>query len=68
MKPITGKRACELAESKGWEWKQVTGSHYIYVKEGRRFTLSIPVHGSKDLRPGLQRKIMKILEIEESDL
>ena len=25
MKPITGKRACELAELKGWKWKRITG-------------------------------------------
>ena len=68
MKPITGKRACELAELKGWKWKRITGSHHIYVKEGSELTLSIPVHGSKDLRLGLQRRIMKILEIKESDL
>jgi len=68
MKSITGKRACALVESKGWELRRIAGSYHIYVKEGSKLILSIPVHGSKDLRRGLQKKIMKIAGIDESEL
>lgn len=68
MKSITGKRACALVELKGWRLKRIAGSHHIYVKEGSKLILSIPVHGSRDLRRGLQREIMKIAGIDESEL
>ncbi|BCG65275.1 MAG: hypothetical protein methR_P3101 [Methyloprofundus sp.] len=34
MKAISGKRLCELLESKGWEAKRKHGSHHIYIKAG----------------------------------
>ena len=48
--------------------RRIAGSHHIYVKEGSKLILSIPVHGSKDLRRGLQRGIMKLAGIDESEL
>ena len=68
MKAISGKKFCRLLEAKGWELKRVNGSHHIYAKDGVNARISVPVHGNKPLKIGLQTHLMKIAEIQESDL
>jgi predicted RNA binding protein YcfA (HicA-like mRNA interferase family) len=68
MKAVTGKRLAKLAESKGWELARINGSHHIYVKEGRLERVVIPIHGSRTLKIGLQRSLMKIIPISEDEL
>jgi len=68
MKSISGKDFCKLLERKGWELARINGSHHIYIKQGTTYRISIPVHKNQDLKIGLLKSIMKIAEIEESDL
>jgi mRNA interferase HicA len=41
----------------GWIYIGAEGSHYIYEKDGRRY--SVPFHGSKEIGEGLRKKNMK---------
>ncbi|MGZ8907968.1 MAG: type II toxin-antitoxin system HicA family toxin [Methylobacter sp.] len=68
MKAVSGKRLCRLLEIKGWELKRINGSHYIYAKSGNNLRISVPVHGDSPLKIGLQKQIMKMAGIEESEL
>jgi predicted RNA binding protein YcfA (HicA-like mRNA interferase family) len=68
MKSVTGKRMAKLAESKGWNLARISGSHHIYVKEGRIERVVIPIHGNTSLKIGLQRSLMKIIPISEEEL
>ena len=68
MKSITGKELCKILEKKGWQLKNTKGSHHVYMKSGRKERLSVPVHGSKDLKIGLLKAIMKMAEINETEL
>lgn len=68
MKAISGKRLCRLLEERGWELRRVNGSHHIYAKAGVSARISVPVHGNKPLKVGLQRHFMRVAEIEERDL
>jgi predicted RNA binding protein YcfA (HicA-like mRNA interferase family) len=68
MKAVSGKHLARLVESKGWHLARINGSHHIYVKEGRMERLVIPIHGSQDLKTGLQRSLMKIAGIGEGEL
>jgi predicted RNA binding protein YcfA (HicA-like mRNA interferase family) len=68
LKNISGKKFCRLLERKGWQCAQVTGSHFIYIKQGSTVRLSIPVHGNKDIKIGLLRALMAKAEIDESEL
>ncbi|MDE0145386.1 MAG: type II toxin-antitoxin system HicA family toxin [Nitrospira sp.] len=68
MKIISGKTLCRLLEDKGWELKRISGSHHIYAKPGLSARVSVPVHADKPLKTGLQRHLMKVASIEESDL
>ncbi len=68
MKAISGKRMCQLLDDKEWFLLRVNGSHHIYGKPGRIEKISVPVHGQKSMKPGLQKHIMKIAGISDSDL
>ena len=68
MKAVSGKRFCRILEKKGWELKRINGSHHIYVRFGVNSRISVPVHGNKPMKTGLQRHFMKVADIEESDL
>lgn len=68
MKAVSGKNFCKLIESKGWELKRVNGSHHIYAKVGQNARISVPVHGNIPLKIGLQRHLIKVAGIEESEL
>ena len=68
MKSISGKVFCQLLEAKGWELKRINGSHHIYAKLGMTVRISVPVHGNKPLKLGLQKHLMKLGEIDENAL
>ena len=44
------------------------GSHRIYAKVGSDIRISVPVHGSALLKRGLQRYLMKLADIHDSEL
>lgn len=54
---MTGKELLRLLESNGWKLDRISGSHHIMIKESK--TLSVPLHGKKDLGKGLLVKLMK---------
>ncbi len=60
MKTITGKMFCRLLEDKNWKLMRINGSHHIYSKTGFTARISVPI--------GLQRHLMKIAGIDESEL
>ena len=68
MKSVTGKEFCRLLEKRGWQLKRINGSHHIYARDGDPARISVPVHGNKALKRGLQRHLMRIAGIEESEL
>jgi predicted RNA binding protein YcfA (HicA-like mRNA interferase family) len=47
MRAISGKEMCKILEQDGWELKTIKGSHHVYMKEGRKERISVPVHGNK---------------------
>ena len=68
MKQVSGKALAKAIERKGWNLVRVKGSHHIFVMSGRRERIVIPIHGNRPLKIGLLRALMKIAELEESDL
>ncbi len=57
-----------MLEKNGWVLQRVNGSHHIYSKEGSHTQISLPIHGNVPLKIGLQKHLMKIVGIEESEL
>ncbi len=68
MKVVSGKYFCKILESKGWTLARTTGSHHIYVKAGSVIRLTVPVHGNRDLKRGLQCSLMKTAGISDNEL
>jgi len=68
VKAISGKDFAKLLEEKGWVLRRTQGSHHIYVKEGNPARISVPIHGNKPLKVGLQRHFMKVAGIDGSEL
>jgi predicted RNA binding protein YcfA (HicA-like mRNA interferase family) len=68
VKAVSGKQLCRLLEGRGWVLKRIAGSHHIYTKAGSPARISVPVHSNEPLKIGLQRHLMKLAGIEESEL
>ena len=47
---------------------RIRGSHQIYARSGSAVRISVPVHGGASLKRGLQKHVMKLAGIDESDL
>ncbi len=54
---MNGKQLIKLLQQNGWRLHRIEGSHHILFKEDK--TLSVPVHGNKDLGKGLLHALMK---------
>ena len=68
MKAVSGKRLCRLPELHGWKLVRIRGSHHIYTKQGTDVRISVPVHRNTALKHGLQRHLMKLAGIQETEL
>ena len=68
MKPLSGKSFIKILEQKGWILKRINGSHHIFTHTEKTEIISVPVHKNNDLKIGLQKKLMGIADIKESDL
>ncbi len=68
MKQVSGRELARAIRLRGWLLARVKGSHHIFTKDGRRERIVIPIHGSKPLKVGLLRALMKIAEVTEADL
>jgi predicted RNA binding protein YcfA (HicA-like mRNA interferase family)/predicted RNase H-like HicB family nuclease len=45
---ITAKEVMDKLKVQGWILDRITGSHHVFVKDGRR-PVSVPFHGNKDI-------------------
>ncbi len=60
--PLTGKDMLKLLKKNGWKEIRVTGSHHVMEKGSKQ--VIVPVHGNKDLRKGLEQRILKDAELK----
>jgi predicted RNA binding protein YcfA (HicA-like mRNA interferase family) len=65
---VSGRDFARIIERRGWILLRINGSHHIYGKAGSGVRLSIPIHGNKPLKTGLQRHLAKLAEISDEDL
>jgi predicted RNA binding protein YcfA (HicA-like mRNA interferase family) len=68
VKPLTGRAFARLIEGRGWIRLRVNGSHHIYGREGDAARLSVPIHGNKLLKAGLQRHLAKLAGLTDADM
>jgi predicted RNA binding protein YcfA (HicA-like mRNA interferase family) len=68
VKAVSGKRLCRLLKDNGWKLMRINGSHHVYSKKEITVRLSVPVHSNKPLKIGLQRHLMKMAGIDDTEL
>ncbi|MDE2183790.1 MAG: type II toxin-antitoxin system HicA family toxin [Alphaproteobacteria bacterium] len=57
---LSGKRVIQALTSAGFVVDRVVGSHHVLVFPGDlRRTVTVPVHGNRDLKPGTLRSIIR---------
>jgi predicted RNA binding protein YcfA (HicA-like mRNA interferase family) len=61
LKPLSGRELARLVERNGWSLLRVQGS---YGKPANPARLSIPIHGNRPLKAGLQRHLLKLADID----
>ena len=57
--PVSGRQYCRLLEQDGWNRARIRGSHHIYVKEGKKNVVTVPVHGNKSMKKGTLSRLEK---------
>lgn len=62
--PLSGREFARRLEAAGWSLLRINGSHHIYGKPGESVRLSVPIHGSKPLKRGLEKHLAKLAGIE----
>jgi predicted RNA binding protein YcfA (HicA-like mRNA interferase family) len=67
MKAISGKQMCRILKRHGWKHVRTRGSHFTFDKPGE-ISITVPVHGNKTLKTGIQHAIMKAAGLTEDDL
>lgn len=68
MRPVSGRRFCQVLEKHGWVLRRVRGSHHIYAKAGTAAIITVPMHGNRDLKAGTQRTMMRQADLTDDDL
>jgi predicted RNA binding protein YcfA (HicA-like mRNA interferase family) len=64
MRSLSGKELSKLLERHGWALLRIHGSHHIHGKPGSVVRLSVPVHGNRPLKLGLQRHLLKMAGLD----
>jgi len=65
---LTGREFVRLIEARGWILLRVNGSHHVFGKPGEAARLSVPIHGSKPLKLGLQRHLGKLAGLTDIEM
>ena len=68
MKHKSGKQMAAIARGLGWVLKSQHGSHQHYRDPITGKIATIPIHGTKMLKAGTQKTIMKVMGLTDADL
>lgn len=64
----SAKYLIQILESNGYIYRRAKGSHQLFYHPGKNKTITIPVHGKKDLPKGTFYAILKQAELDPSVL
>jgi predicted RNA binding protein YcfA (HicA-like mRNA interferase family) len=69
MKQLNAQQLQKELNIRGWSFARMRdGSHMQFKKVGVPKLITIPVHGSRPIRPGLLRKILRDAGIDPAEL
>ncbi len=64
---VSANKFIRVLKKKGFILDRIHGSHYIFIREKDKLTISVPVHKGHDLGRGLTRAILKDAQISEAE-
>jgi predicted RNA binding protein YcfA (HicA-like mRNA interferase family) len=57
---VNGKRVIQALTKAGFTLNRIAGSHHVMTYPGdQKRTVTVPVHGARDLKPGTLRSIIR---------
>lgn len=57
---VSGRRVVRALETAGFVVERISGSHHLLVhRDNPARAVTVPVHGSRDLKPGTLRAIIR---------
>jgi len=57
---VSGKRVIQALHRAGFVTDRIVGSHHVLVRPGDLTrTVTVPLHGNRDLKPGTLRSIIR---------
>jgi predicted RNA binding protein YcfA (HicA-like mRNA interferase family) len=65
---LSPKRLIKLLENHGFVFKRAKGSHQLYYNPITNITVTVPIHGGKDLKKGTFLAILKQAGIDKDAL
>lgn len=65
---LTGKELKTVLEKSGFYLHHIEGSHHIMKRDLPAARISIPIHGSKIIKPGLYRRIVKSAGLTDNNI
>lgn len=64
---VTGKQLIRVLESQDWYLKRTRGSHHYLRHPSIPDAIAVPVHGSRNVKPGLLLNILKTAGISREE-
>jgi predicted RNA binding protein YcfA (HicA-like mRNA interferase family) len=64
---VTAKQLIKVLESQGWYLKRTRGSHHYFRHPTIPDAIAVPVHGSRNVKPGLLLNILKTAGISRDE-
>lgn len=59
---LSPKSLIIFLKAHGYQLDRIKGSHHIYINIQKKHSVSVPIHGSQDLKLGTFKAIQKLLE------
>jgi predicted RNA binding protein YcfA (HicA-like mRNA interferase family) len=56
---VTGQEAIRAFKKLGFTVDRIRSSHHIMKRDGHLYVLTVPVHGSDDIKPGTLRSLIR---------
>ncbi|NOX85689.1 MAG: type II toxin-antitoxin system HicA family toxin [Chlorobi bacterium] len=63
----SAKRLINILEENGFKFKRSKGSHQVYYNPETNKTVTVPVHGKKDIPKGTFYSILREAGIDKTD-
>ncbi|MEX0993196.1 MAG: type II toxin-antitoxin system HicA family toxin [Solirubrobacterales bacterium] len=64
---VRGKQRLKVLEAEGWYLKRTKGSHHIMRHPTIPDAISVPIHGNRNIKPGLLLNILKTAGISRAE-